>query len=89
MWKRIAIGFGLAIVLVVAAWSALVVSYESDLGTSNTVVVTFEPVGSNNSDDTLASLAFKGNDAENLSWASLQVSVNVDGQSFGCSFGSQ
>ena len=66
MWKRIAIGFGLAIVLVVAAWSALVVSYESDLGTSNTVVVTFESVGSNNSDDTLASLAFKGNDAENL-----------------------
>ena len=89
MWKRIAIGLSLSTILVVAVWSALVVSYESDLGTSNTVVATFDPSGSNSSDDDIASLAFEGSDAENLSWASLQVSVEVEGQSYGCSFGSQ
>lgn len=89
MWKRIVIGLTLALVLVAAVWSALVVSYQSDLGTSNTVEAVFEPTGTNGSEDRLATLSFAGDNAEDLSWASLQLSVEVEGTSYGCSFGSQ
>ena len=71
------------------AWTFLVVSYESPLGTSNRVLVS-DPSGnlSNGSTDELVTLAF-AEGGEDLPWSSIQIDVIANEQRYTCSFGSQ
>ena len=88
MWKRILAASSLGLVVVVSIWATLVVSYEADRGTANTVVVSYVPSSTVGSSDHLATLAFDG-EAENLSWGSLEVALEINGVSHKCGFGQQ
>lgn len=88
-WKRLAAATAILIVIAAAFWSYLVVTYESELGTSNVVQVDLtDSVSDSSSDNQLVSLDFS-DDAEDLSWSSLEISIIVDQEIYGCSFGSQ
>jgi len=88
-WKRLAAATAILIVIAAAFWSYLVVTYESELGTSNVVQVDLtESVSDSSSDNQLVSLDFS-DDAGDLSWSSLEISIIVDQEIYGCSFGSQ
>lgn len=86
----IVVCISMIILLVVGAvWTYLVTSYESSLGTSNTVLV----AGSNSTidsgdDNILLDLSFEVG-AEDLLWSSLEIELEVDGNSHTCSFGVQ
>jgi len=88
MWKRLFAIVGIALIVVVALWASLVVSYEDDRGTTNTVVVTLVTSSSEGKTDHLATLAFDG-EAENLSWGSLEVALEINGATHKCGFGQQ
>jgi len=88
-WKRLAAATAILIVVAAAFWSYLVVTYESELGTTNVVQVDLtDSVSNSGTDNQLVSLDFSDG-AENLSWSSLEVSLLIGDQSYGCSFGSQ
>ena len=71
------------------AWTYLVVSYESPLGTNNRVLVS-DPSSSlsNGSTDELVSLSF-AEGGEDLAWTSVQIEVTANEKQYTCSFGSQ
>ena len=73
--------------IILGAWTYLVVSYDSPLGTDNVVVIE-QTSTSNGSSDVLATLSFQDG-AEDLDWASTLIEVEVNDQSYTCSFGSQ
>ena len=73
--------------IVLGAWTYLVVSYDSPLGTDNIVAID-RSATSNGSTDILATLSFQDG-AEDLDWASMMIEVVVDEESYTCSFGSQ
>lgn len=78
----------LAAATVLAAWTYLVVSYDSPLGTDNTILIETNSDTTNTTNDLLATLSFKQG-GENLDWASMQIELVVDENSYTCSFGSQ
>ena len=88
-WKRWASIATILLLTVGVAWTYLVVSYESPLGTDNRVLVK-DPNGalSNGTMDDLATLSF-AEGGEDLAWTSLQIEIIVDEQQYTCSFGSQ
>ncbi|MGB0330093.1 MAG: hypothetical protein ACPGCU_05680, partial [Candidatus Poseidoniaceae archaeon] len=73
--------------IVLAAWTYLVVSYDSPLGTDNVVVID-RTLTSNGTSDILATLSFEDG-AEDLDWASMLIEIQVAEQAYTCSFGSQ
>ena len=77
------------LLLVGVAWTYLVVSYESPLGTDNRVLVS-DPTNSlsNGSTDELVTLAF-AEGGEDLAWTSVQIEVTANEKQYTCSFGSQ
>ena len=78
------------ILLVVGAvWTYLVTSYESDLGTSNTVVVSSSESPVDGSDDNLLLELSFADDAEDLLWSSLEIELEIEGSAHTCSFGVQ
>jgi hypothetical protein len=88
-WKKLAVAVAILVVIAAAFWSYLVVTYESELGTSNVVQVDLtDSVSDSGTDNQIVSLDFS-NGAEDLSWSSLEISLLIDEQSYGCSFGSQ
>ena len=88
-WKKLAAAVAILVVIAAAFWSYLVVTYESELGTSNVVQVDLtDSVSNSGTGNQLVSLDF-GDGAEDLSWSSLEISLLIDEQSYGCSFGSQ
>ncbi len=88
-WKKLAAAVAILIVIAAAFWSYLVVTYESELGTSNVVQVDLtDSVSNSGTDNQLVSLDFSSG-AEDLSWSSLEISLLIDEQTYGCSFGSQ
>lgn len=88
-WSRAFLGLALAVAVIAGVWSVMVVSYESDLGTENGITVTqYNALATNGSDDVLASLSFEEG-AEDLPWSSLQLQLEIDGETYGCTFGSQ
>ena len=88
-WKKLVATVTVLLVAVAAIWIYMVKSYESELGTSNVVVVEASGMQpDNNSDNQLLRLSF-ADDAEDLLWSSLEVSLIIDGESNSCSFGSQ
>ena len=85
-WKRLAAATAILIVIAAAFWSYLVVTYESELGTSNVVQVDLtDSVSNSGTDNQLVSLDFSDG-AEDLSWSSLEISFLIDDQSYGCSW---
>ena len=88
-WKKLAAAVAILVVIAAAFWSYLVVTYESELGTSNVVQIDLtDSVSDSGTDNQLVSLDFS-NGAEDLSWSSLEISLLIGEQSYGCSFGSQ
>ncbi len=73
---------------ILGAWTHLVASYDSTLGTDNTVIVEQSSSTSNGSDDHLATLTF-GEGAEDLEWSSLAIEIEANNQVYTCSLGSQ
>ena len=73
--------------IVLGAWTYLVVSYDSPLGTDNVVNVERTST-SNGTSDALATLSFQDG-AEDLDWASTLIEIEVNDTSYTCSFGSQ
>ena len=81
---------GLVLVIVTAViWTYLIATYESDLGTSNVILVDSENSVSDNLDDnSLVELSFDEG-AEDLSWSSLEINLVIEKTTYGCSFGAQ
>ena len=77
------------LVAVAAGWTFLVVNYESDLGTSNVILVSDASENASiATDDALVVLTFSEAD-EDLSWSSMQIELVAEDERFTCSFGSQ
>ena len=77
------------IVVVAAFWFYLVSSYESELGTSNVVLIeTSDSQSDASMDNYLAQLSF-ADDAEDLLWSSIEITLFIDDKPNSCSFGSQ
>ena len=77
------------IVVVAAFWFYLVSSYESELGTSNVVQIeTIDSQSDASMDKYLAQLSF-ADDAEDLLWSSIEITLFIEDKPNSCSFGSQ
>ena len=88
-WKQIVAGTVALLLVAAAIWVYLVASYESGLGTSNTVLVSDSNSSTNNSNDNkLLELSFDTG-AEDLLWASLGIELEIEGAMHTCSFGVQ
>jgi len=77
------------VLAVAAGWTFMVLSYETDLGTKNTILVS--NTGQNATaavDDSLVALRFDTG-AEDLAWSSLHLSIATSEVTYMCSFGSQ
>lgn len=87
--KQIVAGTVALLLVAAAIWVYLVASYESGLGTSNTVLVSDSNSPTNNSNDNnLLELSFDTG-AEDLLWASLGIELEIEGAMHTCSFGVQ
>ena len=70
-------------------WTYLVATYESELGTTNAILVNSEnSVSDNREDNQLVELSFDEG-AEDLSWSSLEINLVIEDTIYGCSFGAQ
>ena len=88
-WKKLAATITVLILVVAAFWFYLVSSYESELGTSNVVLIETSDSQSDASiDNYLAQLSF-ADDAEDLLWSSIEITLFIEEKSNSCSFGSQ
>ena len=88
-WKKLAAAATVTIVVAVAVWTYLVTTYESDLGTSNVILVDSENTVSDNRDDNSLVELSLDEDAEDLAWSSLEINLVIEETTYGCSFGSQ
>ncbi|MEC7273361.1 MAG: hypothetical protein VXV85_06920, partial [Candidatus Thermoplasmatota archaeon] len=86
-YKRWMVAAVLVATIVLGAWTYLVVSYDSPLGTDNVVNVERTST-SNGTSDALATLSFQDG-AEDLDWASTLIEIEVNDTLYTCSFGSQ
>jgi hypothetical protein len=87
--KQIVAGTVALLLVAAAIWVYLVASYESGLGTSNTVLVSDSNSSTNKSNDNkLLELSFDTG-AEDLLWASLGIEMEIEGAMHTCSFGVQ
>ena len=88
-WKKLAATITVLIVVVAAFWFYLVSSYESELGTSNVVQIeTIDSQSDASMDKYLAQLSF-ADDAEDLLWSSIEITLFIEDKPNSCSFGSQ
>ena len=88
-WKKLAATITVLIVVVAAFWFYLVSSYESELGTSNVVQIeTIDSQSDASMDNYLAKLSF-ADDAEDLLWSSIEITLFIEDKPNSCSFGSQ
>lgn len=88
-WKKLAAAAAVTVVVAAAVWTYLVTTYESDLGTSNVILVDSEnSVSDNREDNSLVKLSFD-EEAEDLAWSSLEINIVIEETTYGCSFGAQ
>ena len=88
-WKKIAAAAAISIVVVAAVWTYLVTTYETQLGTSNVILANTEGSASDShNDNSLIGLNFDDG-AEDLLYSSLEINLLIEGETYGCSFGSQ
>ena len=77
------------VIVTAVIWTYLIASYESELGTTNLVEVDLSDSKSDTAiDNQIASLSFDTG-GEDLSWSSVEINLEVDEETYGCSFGSQ
>ena len=77
------------VVVAALVWTYLVATYESELGTTNAILVNSEnSVSDNREDNQLVELSFDEG-AEDLSWSSLEINLVIEDTIYGCSFGAQ
>ncbi len=88
MVKRIIGALMVILALGAMVWTSMVVNYESQRGTDNTVLVSGNQNVSGSTSDLIASLNFSG-EAEPLTWSSLEISISVGEEVFPCGFGAQ
>jgi hypothetical protein len=88
-WKRLLAGSVFLLLVGGAVWTYFVATYESDLGTSNIVLVSnSESPVDESSDNILLELSFDDG-AEDLLWSSLEIELEIGGNAHTCSFGIQ
>ena len=88
-WKKLAAAAAVTIVVAAAVWTYLVTTYESELGTTNVILVdTGNSVSDNRENNLLVELSF-GEEAEDLAWSSLEINLIIEETTYGCSFGAQ
>ena len=88
-WKKPAAAAAITVVVAAAVWTYLVTTYESELGTSNVIMVHSEnSVSDYREDNPLVELNFDDG-AEDLSWSSLEINLVIEDTTYGCSFGAQ
>lgn len=88
-WKKPAAAAAITVVVAAAVWTYLVATYESELGTSNVIMVDSEnSVSDYREDNPLVELNFDDG-AEDLSWSSLEINLVIEDTTYGCSFGAQ
>ena len=88
-WKKLAAAAAIIVVVAAAVWTYLITTYESELGTSNVIMVDLEnSVSDNRQDNPLAKLSFD-DEAEHLAWSSLEINLVIEETTYGCSFGAQ
>lgn len=88
-WKKLAAAATVTVVVAALVWTYLVATYESELGTTNAILVNSEnSVSDNREDNQLVELSFDEG-AEDLSWSSLEINLVIEDTIYGCSFGAQ
>lgn len=88
-WKKLAAAAAVTIVVAAAVWTYLVTTYESELGTTNVILVDKgNSVSDNREDNLLVELSFD-KEAEDLAWSSLEINLIIEETTYGCSFGAQ
>ena len=88
-WKKLAAAAAITVVVVAAVWTYLITTYESELGTSNVILIDTESsISDNRQDNSLVELSFD-DDAEDLAWSSLEINLIIEETKYGCSFGAQ
>lgn len=88
-WKKLAAAAAITVVVAAAVWTYLITTYESELGTSNVILVDTESsISDNRQDNSLVELSF-ADDAEDLAWSSLEINLIIEETKYGCSFGAQ
>lgn len=88
-WKKLAAAAAVTIVVAAAVWTYLVTTYESELGTTNVILVESQnSVSDNREDNSLVELSFD-DEAEDLAWSSLEINLIIEETRYGCSFGAQ
>ena len=88
-WKKLAAAAAITVVVAAAVWTYLITTYESELGTSNVILVDTESsISDNRQDNSLVELSFD-DDAEDLAWSSLEINLIIEETKYGCSFGAQ
>ncbi|MBJ62970.1 MAG: hypothetical protein CMB57_06915 [Euryarchaeota archaeon] len=88
-WKKLAAAAAITVVVAAAVWTYLITTYESELGTSNVILVDTEStISDNRQDNLLFELSFD-DDAEDLAWPSLEINLIIEETKYGCSFGAQ
>lgn len=88
-WKKLAAAAAITVVVAAAVWTYLITTYESELGTSNVILVDIEDsISDNRQDNSLVELSFD-DDAEDLAWSSLEINLVIEETKYGCSFGAQ
>ena len=87
--KKLAAATAITVVVAAAVWTYLVATYESELGTSNVIMVdSGNSVSDYREDNPLVELNFDDG-AEDLSWSSLEINLVIEDTTYGCSFGAQ
>ena len=88
-WKKLAAAAAITVVVAAGVWTYLITTYESELGTSNVILVDTESsISDNRQDNSLVELSF-ADDAEDLAWSSLEINLIIEETKYGCSFGAQ
>ena len=88
-WTKLAAVAVIIIAVAAATWYYVVVSYESELGTTNVVFADMsDSISNSQSNNQLVSLYFD-KEAEDLLWSSVSVSLVIDNSSSDCTFGVQ
>ena len=88
-WKKLAAAAAITVVVAAAVWTYLITTYESELGTSNVILIDTESsISDNRQDNSLVELSFD-DDAEDLAWSSLEINLIIEETKYGCSFGAQ
>ena len=87
--EKIAAAAAVTIVVAAAVWTYLVTTYESELGTTNVILVESQnSVSDNRENNSLVELSFD-DEAEDLAWSSLEINLIIEETRYGCSFGAQ